>query len=335
MSMPRLAQKPGKPGDDAGLVEADHVDGIWQQLGARRARLGALHVQRQAGGFAEARELAFELGEGMPVAADQHQHGEFVAEARHAALADGSAAVRDYAGQVVDHPGAIAANGGYGEVLLHLAASVPQPFGLRMAGVRPYHARPFYNDPRIYCMYAGSLVALVTPMQPDGSIDFDAWSRLLEFHVANGTTGIVVAGSTGESATVTDAELRELLVHARRTLGKRALAHRQRRHQQHRHLGRARALDFRARRRCVAGRVACLCAADAARVCSCISKRSPRTRAFRCCSTTCRAAPRSTCCRPPWRACRACRASSASRKRWAMPRACASSSRRAPRTSRC
>ena len=72
-------------------------------------------------------------------------------------------------------------------------------------------------------MYAGSLVALVTPMQPDGSIDFDAWSRLLEFHVANGTRGIVVAGSTGESATVTDDELRELLLRARNTLGKRAL----------------------------------------------------------------------------------------------------------------
>ena len=72
-------------------------------------------------------------------------------------------------------------------------------------------------------MYAGSLVALVTPMQPDGSIDFDAWSRLLEFHVANGTAGIVVAGSTGESATVTDAELRDLLVSARRVLGNRAL----------------------------------------------------------------------------------------------------------------
>jgi 4-hydroxy-tetrahydrodipicolinate synthase len=72
-------------------------------------------------------------------------------------------------------------------------------------------------------MYAGSLVALVTPMQPDGSIDFDAWSRLLEFHVANGTRGIVVAGSTGESATVTDDELRSLLVSARKTLGRRAL----------------------------------------------------------------------------------------------------------------
>ena len=71
-------------------------------------------------------------------------------------------------------------------------------------------------------MFAGSLVALVTPMLPDGSIDFDAWSRLLEFHVANGTRGIVVAGSTGESATVTDSELRELVLRARATLGKRA-----------------------------------------------------------------------------------------------------------------
>ena len=72
-------------------------------------------------------------------------------------------------------------------------------------------------------MFAGSLVALVTPMQPDGSIDFDAWSRLLDFQVANGSAGIVVAGSTGESATVTDEELRELLLRARKTLGKRAL----------------------------------------------------------------------------------------------------------------
>ncbi len=71
-------------------------------------------------------------------------------------------------------------------------------------------------------MFAGSLVALVTPMQPDGSIDFDAWTRLLEFHLANGTHGVVVAGSTGESATVTDAELRDLLSRARTVLGTRA-----------------------------------------------------------------------------------------------------------------
>jgi 4-hydroxy-tetrahydrodipicolinate synthase len=81
--------------------------------------------------------------------------------------------------------------------------------------------RDLFNDPWIL-MYAGSLVALVTPMQPDGSIDFDAWTRLLEFQVANGTSGVVVAGSTGESATVTDGELRELLVRGRQVLNRRA-----------------------------------------------------------------------------------------------------------------
>jgi len=63
-------------------------------------------------------------------------------------------------------------------------------------------------------MFAGSLVAIVTPMRADGAIDFEAWTRLLEFHVANGTDGIVVGGTTGESATLRDAELRELLLRA-------------------------------------------------------------------------------------------------------------------------
>ncbi len=72
-------------------------------------------------------------------------------------------------------------------------------------------------------MFAGSLVALVTPMQPDGSIDSNAWNRLVEYQLENGTAGIVVAGSTGESATVTDAELRDLLLAARKIIGKRAL----------------------------------------------------------------------------------------------------------------
>ena len=45
-------------------------------------------------------------------------------------------------------------------------------------------------------MFSGSLVAIVTPMRPDGSVDFPAWERLLDFHLANGTNGIVVAGTT-------------------------------------------------------------------------------------------------------------------------------------------
>ncbi len=59
-------------------------------------------------------------------------------------------------------------------------------------------------------MFHGSLVAIVTPMRDDGDVDFDAWARLIDFHLENGTTGIVVGGTTGESATLTEAELREL-----------------------------------------------------------------------------------------------------------------------------
>jgi len=51
-------------------------------------------------------------------------------------------------------------------------------------------------------MLAGSLVAIVTPMQPGGALDLDALHRLIDFHVANGTAGIVVVGTTGESPTV-------------------------------------------------------------------------------------------------------------------------------------
>ena len=59
-------------------------------------------------------------------------------------------------------------------------------------------------------MFSGCLVAIVTPMRPDGRVDFEAWARLVDFHLQNGTSGIVVGGSTGESATLRDSELREL-----------------------------------------------------------------------------------------------------------------------------
>ncbi len=59
-------------------------------------------------------------------------------------------------------------------------------------------------------MFSGSLVAIVTPMRADGALDLSAWSRLVDFHLQSGTSGIVVGGTTGESATLTDAELKEL-----------------------------------------------------------------------------------------------------------------------------
>ena len=51
-------------------------------------------------------------------------------------------------------------------------------------------------------MFRGSMVALVTPMVADGSVVFDSLSKLVDFHVDNGTAAIVSMGTTGESATL-------------------------------------------------------------------------------------------------------------------------------------
>lgn len=51
-------------------------------------------------------------------------------------------------------------------------------------------------------MIVGSLVALVTPMKIDGSVDWAALKRLVEWHIAEGTHGIVAVGTTGESPTL-------------------------------------------------------------------------------------------------------------------------------------
>ncbi|HWK72966.1 MAG TPA: 4-hydroxy-tetrahydrodipicolinate synthase [Povalibacter sp.] len=55
-------------------------------------------------------------------------------------------------------------------------------------------------------MFSGSIVAIVTPMQADGAVDFGALDRLVQFHLDNGTDGIVAVGTTGESATLDVAE---------------------------------------------------------------------------------------------------------------------------------
>ncbi|WP_293824281.1 4-hydroxy-tetrahydrodipicolinate synthase [uncultured Parolsenella sp.] len=52
----------------------------------------------------------------------------------------------------------------------------------------------------------GSIVALVTPFNEDGSVNFDQLERLLEFQIENGTDAILTLGTTGESATMTDEE---------------------------------------------------------------------------------------------------------------------------------
>jgi 4-hydroxy-tetrahydrodipicolinate synthase len=62
-------------------------------------------------------------------------------------------------------------------------------------------------------MIEGSIVAIVTPMLEDGSIDYGTFDKLLEWHIASGTGAIVVVGTTGESATLTADEHCELVKH--------------------------------------------------------------------------------------------------------------------------
>lgn len=52
----------------------------------------------------------------------------------------------------------------------------------------------------------GSIVAIVTPFKNNGEIDLEAFDELVEFHIENGTDGIVVCGTTGETPTLSDAE---------------------------------------------------------------------------------------------------------------------------------
>lgn len=59
-------------------------------------------------------------------------------------------------------------------------------------------------------MFRGSLVAIVTPMTADGGLDMPAWDRLLDFHVREGTDGIVIGGTTGESPTLALEEVEAL-----------------------------------------------------------------------------------------------------------------------------
>lgn len=59
-------------------------------------------------------------------------------------------------------------------------------------------------------MFSGSMAAIVTPMTADGALDWPAWDRLLDFHVREGSDGVVVAGTTGESPVLSAAEVEEL-----------------------------------------------------------------------------------------------------------------------------
>ncbi|PZN29494.1 MAG: 4-hydroxy-tetrahydrodipicolinate synthase, partial [Proteobacteria bacterium] len=60
-------------------------------------------------------------------------------------------------------------------------------------------------------MFSGSIVAIVTPMQADGAVDYNALDRLVDLHVEHGTDAIVAVGTTGEAATLSVEEHLEVI----------------------------------------------------------------------------------------------------------------------------
>lgn len=70
-------------------------------------------------------------------------------------------------------------------------------------------------------MIQGSIVAIVTPMQEDGSLDLPALRKLIDWHIAEGTDGLVIVGTTGESPTVSVDEHCELIKVAVEQVAKR------------------------------------------------------------------------------------------------------------------
>ena len=60
-------------------------------------------------------------------------------------------------------------------------------------------------------MFSGSFVALVTPMLPDGEIDYKGLEQLVSFHLQQGTDGLVIMGTTAEAATISFTEQLEII----------------------------------------------------------------------------------------------------------------------------
>lgn len=70
-------------------------------------------------------------------------------------------------------------------------------------------------------MLKGSIVALVTPFNSDGSVNFDKFRDLFEFHIKNGTNGICILGTTGEASTLSFEEEEKIVEFAVKVVNKR------------------------------------------------------------------------------------------------------------------
>jgi 4-hydroxy-tetrahydrodipicolinate synthase len=88
--------------------------------------------------------------------------------------------------------------------------SLDSVFYVREACVRLNLSKSIFGA-RIMKTIAGSIVAIVTPMREDGSLDLPCLRKLIDFHVQEGTNAIVIVGTTGESPTVNVEEHQELI----------------------------------------------------------------------------------------------------------------------------
>jgi len=69
--------------------------------------------------------------------------------------------------------------------------------------------------------FTGSFVAIVTPFKEDGAVNFDKLTELVEWHIAEGTNGIVACGTTGEASTLSDEEQLAVIGHVIKVVNKR------------------------------------------------------------------------------------------------------------------
>src|SRR5690606_28606568 len=102
-------------------------------------------------------------------------------------------------------PGAIRSRGQHTCPCFRAASNMPRSI-LPLPCLR---AAPVRDSPIL--RLSGSITALATPFTVAGELDLDAWRRLLHAQLAGGTQALVVAGSTGEAAALSDAEYDTLL----------------------------------------------------------------------------------------------------------------------------
>ena len=70
-------------------------------------------------------------------------------------------------------------------------------------------------------LFTGSGVAIVTPMNADGTVNFESLTQLLDFHIQSGTDAIISCGTTGEASTLNDAEHLDVIEHCVKVVNKR------------------------------------------------------------------------------------------------------------------